>query len=622
MATVLPIAVVGLGAVAQTVHLPLISRRWDLVELAAIVDHSPRRLGDVARATGLDEDRRFATAENLLAAVKERRIRLGGAVVATTSERADIALAFAERGIPVLLEGPIALSPAHAAKLTAFEQMCGRSLVMMSEPLQYDDAWTDLRSASRIADIRLVQLETVMPSTSALVKHARVTPSSYDVDAERRRVLRGAELDELTDALGAAAGQKDRDLYTKGVLAGVVPQLAALRPAFGEVETIEQARQWPPGVVPGSIAVDGTLASGVRFSATWHYLPFQPEPRHTVTVLASRRTVRAELASPFRIDDRSRWSVTERDDDRVAHRETTAGAGSAERMWETFHAAHTGTSASPVTDARGGEEQLRLGRRLLDAVLMARGRDLDAEAAAAAAEESGGDAAGNTAENTDGDAAENTDGETGGEAGGETLGGTGETAADTAGTAQTTANTGSTAEATEHPAGGSAGGSADPGGAAGTGSPAATGSAALSTPIGTAAAVSVSRAAGDGRSGDAELPADAEIPTEVEIPTDAETPTDVTGSTEDTDSPDSAPSAQSDPAPSDPVPVDSAPSGPDSTGLASSGSASSGAPIEPDADPLEPVPERPALPSDAERTLSPALAHDEPAARPEEGGRA
>jgi predicted dehydrogenase len=35
------IGVAGLGAVAQSVHLPLILRRWDLFELVAVADLSP-----------------------------------------------------------------------------------------------------------------------------------------------------------------------------------------------------------------------------------------------------------------------------------------------------------------------------------------------------------------------------------------------------------------------------------------------------------------------------------------------------------------------------------------------------------------------------------------------------
>ncbi|MGT2462651.1 hypothetical protein [Sinomonas atrocyanea] len=40
--TVFRIGVVGLGAIAQSVHLPLLSRRWDLFEIAAVADASPR----------------------------------------------------------------------------------------------------------------------------------------------------------------------------------------------------------------------------------------------------------------------------------------------------------------------------------------------------------------------------------------------------------------------------------------------------------------------------------------------------------------------------------------------------------------------------------------------------
>ena len=60
------VAVAGLGAVAQAVHLPLLARRWDLFEVAAVSDLSAG-LRDALRLT-LEERRGSECEANLGAA--------------------------------------------------------------------------------------------------------------------------------------------------------------------------------------------------------------------------------------------------------------------------------------------------------------------------------------------------------------------------------------------------------------------------------------------------------------------------------------------------------------------------------------------------------------------------
>lgn len=49
------VGVVGLGAVAQSVHLPLIARRWDLFELTAVADLSPSLVAEIGAQYGVPE---------------------------------------------------------------------------------------------------------------------------------------------------------------------------------------------------------------------------------------------------------------------------------------------------------------------------------------------------------------------------------------------------------------------------------------------------------------------------------------------------------------------------------------------------------------------------------------
>ncbi|HSJ61395.1 MAG TPA: Gfo/Idh/MocA family oxidoreductase, partial [Jiangellaceae bacterium] len=61
------VAVAGLGAVAQAVHLPLLTRRWDLFEVAAVSDLSAGLRDAVGEQYGVPPQARYADVERMLA---------------------------------------------------------------------------------------------------------------------------------------------------------------------------------------------------------------------------------------------------------------------------------------------------------------------------------------------------------------------------------------------------------------------------------------------------------------------------------------------------------------------------------------------------------------------------
>src|SRR5665647_3497955 len=62
----LRIAVVGLGGIAQTAHLPLLRRRWDLAQVVAIADLSACRCAQVGEAYGVSAEHQHADLTSLL----------------------------------------------------------------------------------------------------------------------------------------------------------------------------------------------------------------------------------------------------------------------------------------------------------------------------------------------------------------------------------------------------------------------------------------------------------------------------------------------------------------------------------------------------------------------------
>ena len=71
------IGVAGLGAVAQSVHLPLLQRRWDLFELVAVADLSPSSVSAVGEQFGVDAPHRYASLTAMLLPGDELELAVG-----------------------------------------------------------------------------------------------------------------------------------------------------------------------------------------------------------------------------------------------------------------------------------------------------------------------------------------------------------------------------------------------------------------------------------------------------------------------------------------------------------------------------------------------------------------
>ena len=91
--------VIGLGAVAQAVHLPLLAKHPERFRVAAICDLSASTRDTVGARAGVPEDRRFASADDLLAAGG-----LDAVAILSSGSHGSIAAAAARAGLPILCE--------------------------------------------------------------------------------------------------------------------------------------------------------------------------------------------------------------------------------------------------------------------------------------------------------------------------------------------------------------------------------------------------------------------------------------------------------------------------------------------------------------------------------------
>ncbi len=220
------VGVVGLGAVAQAVHRPILARRADLFEPVAPCDLSPAL----------------------------------------------------EAGVAVFREKPLAYTLTEADALGAADGRLALGYMKL-----YDPALTPACELARERPLaRSVEVTVLHPSPAEQLAHARVRRWSLDIDAETLAGLHAEEETLLERALGPVVAELGR-LYADVLLGGVVHDLALVRALAGDPLRIDQVDVWPQGVRP-SVSIQGVLWDQARLSIRWHYLDRHPAYREELRV--------------------------------------------------------------------------------------------------------------------------------------------------------------------------------------------------------------------------------------------------------------------------------------------------------------------------------------------------
>lgn len=299
----LRVAVAGLGAVAQAVHLPLLAGLRDTFEIAAICDLSPgltKALGDRYR---VPTQYRYRDVETMLDAVE-----LDGLIVLTSGSHADVAEAALRRRLPVLCEKPLAMTLAEADRLAAIEgaDHDGERLMVGYMKL-FDPA---VEEAVRIAHdparpmgaLRAVEVTVLHPTSESQLAFAHLLPPPDDIDAATMARLREGSARLEADALGPA-GSALGPLYSGILLGSVIHDLAVIRAVASDPMAIDRVETWPDGAWPPSVAIDGRLADGARLSIGWHFLPDYPAYREDVRFHYERGSVELSFPAPYRLHE-------------------------------------------------------------------------------------------------------------------------------------------------------------------------------------------------------------------------------------------------------------------------------------------------------------------------------
>ncbi len=235
----LRVGVIGLGEVAQVIHLPIIDSLPDHYELAAVCDISPgllKRVGDRYRV-----ERRYADAGEMVAA--------GGLdcvfVLNSDEYHAECTIAALDAGLDVLVEKPMCLSPREAEEIIAARDRSGRT-VMVAYMRRFAPAFAQaVERLPALGPIRYVRVHDVIGENRLIVDQTAYVDRPDDIPQEladerwaRRAALVREAIGDVPEEIG----------WTYGLLCGLGSHdLSAMRELIGSPKAVAAARMWRRG---------------------------------------------------------------------------------------------------------------------------------------------------------------------------------------------------------------------------------------------------------------------------------------------------------------------------------------------------------------------------------------
>ena len=287
----------GLGLIAQSVHLPNLLTLRDTFRVTHVCDVSAHLAATVADAlpgtVTSSADWQRVVADPQVDAV----------LVLTPGSHGDVSLAALRSGKHVLAEKPLAYSRAEVIELGAAASESG-CVLQVAYMKAYDPVLARARDElARIGDVRIVRVTVLHPSHEVQFAHWNLH-RSIDADSALIDRANAYSTDRVREALGdAPVGVSS--LYTGILLGSVVHELALVRAlGLGDAESIDLVTVAPTLTAqrasePPCILAIGRLPGGVRFEVSWNWLPDYAEYTEEVAVFGSAGRVLLSMPGPY-----------------------------------------------------------------------------------------------------------------------------------------------------------------------------------------------------------------------------------------------------------------------------------------------------------------------------------
>ncbi|MCC3371552.1 Gfo/Idh/MocA family protein [Cohnella sp. REN36] len=223
---ILNVGLVGLGEVAQVVHLPVLEALPDRYRIAALCDVSPGLLAYMGEKHRID--RLYADAEELAA-----QADLDVVFVLNSDEyHADCAVAAANRGKHVLIEKPMCLTSAEADRILEAQSRHGVQ-IMVGYMRRYAASFVEaVREIGGLDRIHYARVRDIIGPNASFIRPTSRVVAFDDIPEEAKADRRSRALKLGREATGLEPESPYFDLYR--LLCGLSSHdLSAMREAIG-----------------------------------------------------------------------------------------------------------------------------------------------------------------------------------------------------------------------------------------------------------------------------------------------------------------------------------------------------------------------------------------------------
>lgn len=231
------VGLVGLGEVAQVIHLPILQAQADKFEIAAICDISQELLTALGERYNVPAEHRYLDYTALA-----RQEDLDAVLVVNSDEyHTDAALAAIRHGKHVLIEKPMCLTRQDAEEIIKARDEAGVN-VMVGYMRRFAPAFTEAVEQVRgLEKINYVRVRDIIGQNSQFVSQSSVVLHPRDIPQEaiQERAERASEM--VRTAIGDAPTNLAGTYRLLGGLSS--HDLSAMREMLGMPERVIAARQ-------------------------------------------------------------------------------------------------------------------------------------------------------------------------------------------------------------------------------------------------------------------------------------------------------------------------------------------------------------------------------------------
>jgi predicted dehydrogenase len=272
MTAPLRVGVIGVGGIAQMMHLPTLAERPDLFRVAALADVSEAVLNAVGDRYGVAT--RVRDFHELLA-----RPDLDALLVFTSGCHRDAMLDLVKSDKHVFVEKPVAYSLKETEEVASAAR--GRKgQLMVGYHKRFDPAYLRAREAVRsIRELRYVEVTVLHPDDSGARTHHAVLPVPDKPWTQRPEAELDGGLAEHV-ARGAGAGCVDLMVGKQAppvhrlaafiLFDSLIHDVSAVRGILGDPERVISAHAWRGGMAQTSVTL---FPKDVRVVMSWISLP-------------------------------------------------------------------------------------------------------------------------------------------------------------------------------------------------------------------------------------------------------------------------------------------------------------------------------------------------------------